>query len=118
MANQGDGSRWTRRDVIGALEVSTALGVATELWRNREVLAGSLPQAGSQTLSLPPGAIIRTVVKDVDAGVISGVTLFHEHLGNGRRPGPRGGGPASPDIPPAKPAQDVDWMTIELKAAK
>jgi phosphotriesterase-related protein len=68
--------------------------------------------------STPRGAIIRTIVADVDPSVITGATLMHEHLGTGRRPPARGQAAGVPAGPPDNPTQDVDWMTIELKAAR
>ena len=105
---------------MSVLGAGMGLGVATELCRSGELTAGSLQQAaaGFQALRLPSGAIIRTAARDIDPGVITGATLMHEHLGNGRRPTPRGGAAPAPNAPPANPGQDVDWMTIELNAAR
>jgi phosphotriesterase-related protein len=82
----------------------------------RDVIAGA-PQPPPQGPATPRGAIIRTIAADLDPGAITGATLMHEHLGNGRRPAPRGQ-PAAPAGPPDNPTQDVDWMTVELKGAR
>jgi phosphotriesterase-related protein len=67
-------------------------------------------QVGRRQLKVPRGAVIRTVLNDIDPNAIDGATLMHEHLGSGR-PGRNGG-------PPAAPSQDEAWMVEELIAAK
>src|SRR3954447_20884009 len=59
---------WTRREALGLI----GMGVA----------AAALPEfASAATLTFPPGAIIRTVLKDYGPNDLAGgATLFHEHL--------------------------------------
>jgi phosphotriesterase-related protein len=59
-------------------------------------------------LQFPPGAIVRTILRDVDPRAIAGSTLVHEHVGSGRP----GKGPVE------RPSQDRHWMAEELKAAR
>ena len=116
MAKSGEQPRWSRREVMGVLGAGVGLGIASR-WELAGALASGAPaQAGG--LATPRGAIIRTITADVDPGAITGATLMHEHLGNGRRPPARGAAPGTPPGPPDNPTQDVDWMTTELKGAR
>jgi len=66
-----------RRHVIGLLGASTAFGVVSR-WA---AAATPLQTAASKgALSLPAGATIRTVLKDVPPDSMTKATLFHEHL--------------------------------------
>jgi phosphotriesterase-related protein len=94
-----------------------ALGVGVGWGTVARFGAGGVAAGAPQPLATPRGAIIRTIAADIDPGAITGATLMHEHLGNGRRPAPRGQ-TAAPAGPPDNPTQDVDWMTVELKAAR
>ena len=116
MAKPGEQTRWSRRKLMGALGAGVGLGVASQWEPGGGTAAGAPAQAGG--LSIPRGAIIRTITADVDPGAITGATLMHEHLGNGRRPPARGAAPGTPPGPPDNPTQDVDWMTTELKGAR
>ena len=74
------------------LGVGAGLGVVTRFGQISSSVAASFQRgAGARTIQFPRGAIIRTSQKDIDPNAITGATLIHEHLGNGR-PG-RGGGP-------------------------
>jgi phosphotriesterase-related protein len=82
-----------RRQIVGLLGSSAMLGVASR-WVNA---AASLQTAATKSApSFPPGAIIRTVLKDVPPAGITKATLFHEHLSfewakvapQSNRPGP------------------------------
>jgi predicted metal-dependent phosphotriesterase family hydrolase len=115
MAKPGERTRWSRRELMGALGAGVGLGIASRWGPAGMRAAGTPAQAGA--LSTPRGAIIRTILADLDPGAITGATLMHEHLGNGRRPAPRGQA-AAPAGPPDNPTQDVDWMTVELKGAR
>lgn len=108
----GDRSGLTRREALWTLGAGVGAGVAVDWASTWSLLAGSLAQVevGRRTLKLPRGAIIRTVLNDIDPNTIDGATLMHEHLGNGR-PGRRGG-------PATAPSQDEAWMAEELIAAK
>ncbi len=66
-----------RRELIGLLGASTVLGVASR-WA---AAATPLQTAASKgATSLPAGATIRTVLKDVSPDSMTKATLFHEHL--------------------------------------
>ena len=116
MANFGEHPRWSRRKLMGALGAGVGLGIGSRWEPSGGLAAGAPAQAG--TLATPRGAIIRTITGDIDPGVITGATLMHEHLGNGRRPPARGAAPGTPPGPPDNPTQDVDWMTTELTGAR
>ena len=107
--------RWSRRDWLSTLGAGVGWGTMARFGAG-DVVADA-PQPPSQALATPRGAIIRTIAADLDPGAITGATLLHEHLGNGRRPAPRGQ-TAAPAGPPDNPTQDVDWMTVELKGAR
>src|SRR6266851_5937242 len=64
-------ARFTRRQAIGLLGVGAGLGLV-------EALRG---EAVAQTQTIPKGAIIRTILKDLPPdGVGTGTALIHEHL--------------------------------------
>ena len=114
MAKARGTSQWSRRDELGALGAGVGWGTVAQFGAGD---AGRRRTAAAQALATPRGAIIRTIAADLDPGAIAGATLMHEHLGNGRRPAPRGQ-TAAPAGPPDNPTQDVDWMTVELKGAR
>jgi predicted metal-dependent phosphotriesterase family hydrolase len=114
MAKSGETSRWSRRELIGALGAGVGAGIGMRL-AGGAATGAPAAQAG---LATPRGAIIRTITADLDPGAVNGATLMHEHLGNGRRPPARGQAAGTPPGPPDNPTQDVDWMTIELRAAR
>jgi phosphotriesterase-related protein len=66
-----------RRQMLGLLGASTALGVVSRL-----AIAATPLQTASSTraLSLPAGSVIRTVFMDVAPDSMAKATLFHEHL--------------------------------------
>jgi predicted metal-dependent phosphotriesterase family hydrolase len=81
-------------------------------------LSAALPAqapAGGAKIDVPAGAVIRTVTGDIDPNSISGGTLMHEHLGNGRPARARGGGAP---LPVDNPTQDPAWMAEELTLAR
>ena len=84
MAKPGGDSHWSRRELIGALGAGIGLGIASRLEAPATLVAG----APAQAPLAPRGTIIRTIVADIEPGTITGATLMHEHLGNGRRPRP------------------------------
>src|SRR3989442_15310210 len=106
------GLGFSRRDAMRMLGIGAGVGIAVDWGYRPDLLARPLAQiqVGKRTLKFPRGAIIRTVLNDIDPNTIDGATLMHEHLGSGR-PG-RGGGPAT------APSQDEAWMAEELIAAK
>jgi phosphotriesterase-related protein len=112
---------WSRREVFGSLSAA-AVGLAIP-----EVLSGVAP-------TFPPGAVIRTVLKDYPPDELGGAaTLFHEHMSfapdffkrfdeatnatraaNGLPPAP----PAAPGLSDVSFMQDLELMVEELTAAK
>ena len=117
MAKSGEQTRWSRREVMGVLGAGVGLGIASR-WEPAGALASAAPAQAGALATRPRGAIIRTITADIDPGAITGATLMHEHLGNGRRPPARGAAPGTPPGPPDNPTQDVDWMTTELSGAR
>jgi predicted metal-dependent phosphotriesterase family hydrolase len=79
-----------------------------------DIASAQAPQGGAR-IPVPPGGIIRTITGDVDPNSVSGGTLMHEHLGNGRAPQARNGGTPPPVD---NPTQDAAWMTEELVLAR
>ena len=116
MDKPGEQTRWSRRKLIGALGAGVGLGIGSRWQPAGGIAEGAAAQAGA--VATPRGAIIRTITGDIDPGAITGATLMHEHLGNGRRPPARGAAPGTPPGPPDNPTQDVDWMTTELTGAR
>lgn len=114
MAKPSGASQWSRRELIGVIGAGIGLGITSRFEPSDALVAG----APAQAPLAPRGAIIRTILADVEPGAITGATLMHEHLGNGRRPPLRGQPAGTPPGPPDNPTQDVDWMTIELKGAR
>jgi predicted metal-dependent phosphotriesterase family hydrolase len=102
----------TRREALRLLGVGVGARIAADWAHPSDLVGGSLAQiqVGRRALTFPRGAIIRTVLNDIDPNTIDGATLMHEHLGSGR-PGRRGG-------PPTAPSQDEAWMAEELIAAR
>ncbi len=127
--------RWSRREALGMLGMS----VAGTLMR---------PTVGwSAEPTFPPGAVIRTVLKDHAPGDLAGgATLFHEHMSfadnfmtrwtgyaaDTRRehalpgasaPAPAARPAAPPPPPPTTPSgkyfmQDLDYIVEEMRTAK
>ena len=104
----------TRREVMRLLAVGAGVNLIPPASKG-----GGLAEAARQTASgggpltgVPPGAIIRTVLRDVSPDVVGkGVTLFHEHLStaNWRLP-----------VWPPRPKnfrEDVDLVAEEVNAA-
>jgi phosphotriesterase-related protein len=96
----------SRRTIIRLLGTGAGLGVAG-LAFNPDLLAGSFAPVSDSTF--PPGAIVRTVLGDIDPTSITGITLHHEHLGSGR---------PLPGKKPRRPSEDIDWMTEEMVGIK
>ena len=109
---QSRGRRLSRRDAISLLGVGAGLGL---VGGRRFALEGALAQPASLKISLPKGAIVRTILKDVSPDALGpGATLFHDHVSLSS---PR---PYAP--PPKQPVQpqwmeNVDAVVAEIKAA-
>jgi predicted metal-dependent phosphotriesterase family hydrolase len=96
-----------RRRVLKLLGAGAGLGAAWEAGLVPDALDG-MQSSGGAAAAPPRGrAIIRTVLADLDPATLTGATLMHEHLGNGRVDGQA-----------TNPTQDAGWMAEELSAAK
>ena len=84
----------TRRQAIGILGGCVGTGVAATL-RGTAAAAAQTSFRSVQRITVPKGAIVRTILKDVSPdALVNGATLIHEHLGT-----------------------DVDLMVEELRGA-
>src|SRR5262245_51517587 len=84
----------TRRQAIGVLGACAGAGFATAL-KGEAAAAPQNAFKSVQRVTVPKGAIIRTVLKDLPPDALAGgATLIHEHLGG-----------------------DVDLMVEELRGA-
>ena len=111
----------SRREAVRLLGAGTGIGLATA-WKSGADLRAAGWQAGTRdtsSVTFPNGAIVRTVLADVDPVEIgSGATLFHEHLSfdyssppaDPRRPG-------TPPPPPPTNDEMVDLLVEELRMA-
>ncbi len=71
----------TRRQAIGVLGACTGAGLVTAL-RGGAVSAAQATFKSVQRISVPKGAIIRTILKDLPPDALAGgSTSIHEHLG-------------------------------------
>jgi phosphotriesterase-related protein len=105
----------SRREAIGLLGAGAGFGLVSAL-RGARGLAAAPWQAGpARTPGFPNGAVIRTVLRDVSPDTLgTTATLFHEHLSfEWARVMPR---PAN-GVPRPGPAQDVNLLADELRAA-
>ena len=120
----GTGARETdvsRREALRLLGAGAGIGLAAT-WGSGLAPRAAGRQAtgqGASSITFPDGAIVRTVLADVDPVEIgSGATLFHEHLSfdyasppaEPRRPG-------TPAPPAPTNAEMVDLLVEELRMA-
>lgn len=107
--SNADAIGFTRREALVLL--STGGGFAT--------LAAQAP-ARKAPVTVPRGAIVRTLFKDVPPESIDGPILFHEHLSielpPNLNPRPANAPPLPPPQPP--PTANVDLIVEEVKAAR
>lgn len=94
-----------RRRLLELLGAGAGLGSAA--WAMGFVPAALEGTQSSGGASAPGRGIIRTVLGDIAPDTLTGPTLMHEHLGNGRT-----------DPQATNPTQDTGWMAEELTAAK
>jgi len=122
MARRSVQARLTRRSALRLIGAGVGAGLATAIAPDEEILA-ALPQASSaQRLApVPPGAIIRTILKDLPPSALGdGAILFHEHLSFGAdffermRPA-NASRPATP--PPQSYLTTPEIVAEELRAA-
>ena len=110
-----------RREAVRLLGAGAGIGVATAWARGASPRAagGQAADQGASSITFPAGAIVRTVLADVDPVEIgSGATLFHEHLSfdyasppaEPRRPG-------TPAPPAPTNEEMVDLLVEELRMA-
>ena len=111
----------SRREAVRLLGAGAGIGVATA-WApgaSPRAAAGQAAGQGSSSITFPDGAVVRTVLADVDpVEVGSGATLFHEHLSfdyasppaEPRRPG-------TPAPPAPTNEEMVDLLVEELRMA-
>lgn len=113
----GSGIRAGRRHTLRLLGGAAAFGVAAQLeWLDSlAAIVGAQAPTGGARIPVPAGGIIRTITGDIDPNALTGGTLMHEHLGNGRPPQARGAG-APPPVD--NPTQDAAWMVEELTLAR
>jgi phosphotriesterase-related protein len=101
----------TRREAMRLLGVGAGFSIISTLRGGGLVEAALQTASGAKPLTgVPPGAVIRTVLRDVSLDAVGkGVTLFHEHLSTAswRLPLPR----------PKNFREDVDLISEEVKAA-
>ena len=115
------GTGMSRREAVRLLGVGAGIGVAAAWDSGAALRAAARPAAGQgvSSMAFPDGAVVRTVLADVDPVEIgSGATLFHEHLSfdyssppaEPRRPG-------TPAPPPPTNDEMVDLLVEELRMA-
>jgi phosphotriesterase-related protein len=111
----------TRRDVLRVLGIGAGAGLISVLPDHRPADAGLLQATPPRISSIPRGAVIRTILKDLSPGALgNGAILFHEHLSFGgsfferMRPAnaPR---PATPPAPSY--LENPDLVIDEVRAA-
>jgi phosphotriesterase-related protein len=99
----------SRREVLGLIGAGAGL----------HLMPGLLAQGQPAAATFPAGAVIRTVLKDISPGSLSGPMLFHEHLSidlpPNLNPRPANAPPAPPPQP--SPTLNVDLMVDEVNAA-
>ena len=111
----------TRRDVLRVLGIGAGAGLIPVLSDHRSADAGLLQATPPRISSIPRGAVIRTILRDLSPNAFgNGAILFHEHLSFGgsfferMRPAnaPR---PATPPAPSY--LENPDLVIEEVRAA-
>ena len=84
-----------------------------------EMVDEQAPAQTTPSVIFPDGAIVRTVLADVDPDALgTGATLFHEHLAfDFSSPPPEPRAPGTSEPPPPSNAEMVDLMVEELRMA-
>ena len=120
-AMDAQGTGMSRREAVRLLGVGAGIGLAAAWDSGAALRAAARPAAGqgASSIAFPDGAVVRTVLADVDPVEIgAGATLFHEHLSfdyssppaEPRRPG-------TPAPPPPTNDEMVDLLVEELRMA-
>ena len=104
-------TRFTRRDVIRLFGAGAGVGLAARVGLDAAAEPLREAAAGVQATDVPRGAVIRTILRDIDPNSLTGITLMHEHVGSGRRPSAGAGGAAQQRL-----TEDPVWMADELKS--
>jgi len=74
-------ARMSRRQAISLLGAGAGIGLFSTVRPGAMPLAAPLQAGGAKAVTFPRGAIIRTIVKDLQPEALAnGTTLFHEHL--------------------------------------
>src|SRR5437773_5842563 len=74
-------ARMSRRQAISLLGAGAGIGLVSTVRPVAMPLAAPLQAGGAKAVTFPRGAIIRTIVKDLQPEALAnGTTLFHEHL--------------------------------------
>lgn len=114
-----ESSRLNRRDAMKLLGIGAAGAGVSMTFGGGEAQMPEATEQRASSLSFPDGAVIRTILGDIDPDVlVPGATLIHEHLSFDYQSPPVE--PRYPDTPPApKPSNDeaVELMVEELKMA-
>ncbi|MEO2195095.1 MAG: twin-arginine translocation signal domain-containing protein, partial [bacterium] len=115
-------SHLSRRDALRLLGTGAAgagLGLTAGCESGGAPEAVSEPPPGGAAVVFPEGAIVRTLLADIDpAALDTGATLFHEHLAfDFSSPPPEPRAPGTP--PPPLPTNEamVDLLVDELRMA-
>ena len=130
------GTRMSRREAMRMLAAGAGAGLGSLASGGRSAGAGAgagagtgttagtvttAPQAAEQAaaLTFPEGAIVRTVLADVDPQELGGgATLFHEHLSFAySTPPPEPRRPGTPEPEPPTNDEMVDLLVEELRMA-
>jgi phosphotriesterase-related protein len=103
--------------LIGA--AGAAYGVGSLVGRETLEAQGWLTAKGKSPLTFPKGAVVRTVLKDVDPQMLaSGATAWHEHLAFSYASPPPPPRTAGQPPPPRRPLMDtVELVAEELRQA-
>ncbi len=112
-------SRREAMRLLGTGAASAGLGLTAACRSGGVPEAESEPPPGRAAVVFPEGAIVRTLLADVDpTGLDTGATLFHEHLAfDFSSPPPEPRAPGTP--PPPLPTNEamVDLLVDELRMA-
>jgi len=112
-------SRREAMRLLGTGAASAGLGLTAACGSGGVPEAEPEPPPGRAAVVFPEGAIVRTLLADVDpAGLDTGATLFHEHLAfdfSSPPPEPRAPGTPPPPLPPNEAM--VDLLVDELRMA-
>ncbi len=110
--------RFTRRHLLGLLGGGAGLGLLAPGRGDADLLTAAWAGAvsGARPVTIPKGAVIRTLLKDLPPDSLKGAaTLFHEHFSIDLPPiTPR---PANAPAPAPNPTKDLPLMIEEARLA-